>query len=152
MKKKLEFNITINASKEKVWNTMLQDETYRQRTLEFNSAGSWFEGDWSQWSEIRFMGPDPRSPEDIGGMYSMIETNRPYEFMSIKHLGEIQNGKVVEQDAPWVGAHENYTLVEHDGVTELKVDIDASGTEIDDMFNEMRPRALKKLKEMCETK
>ena len=32
---KLNFSIIINASKEKVWNTMLEDKTYRQWTEAF---------------------------------------------------------------------------------------------------------------------
>jgi uncharacterized protein YndB with AHSA1/START domain len=47
MKQKLHFATTINAPKEKVWDTMLQDATFRQWTALFNPNGSsWYEGDW----------------------------------------------------------------------------------------------------------
>ena len=54
MNEKLKYSIAINAPKEKVWHTMLDDKTYRERTAEFN-PGSYYEGDWKQGSEIRFL-------------------------------------------------------------------------------------------------
>lgn len=39
-KQKLHFTITINAPKEKVWDTMLQDTTFREWTAPFNPNGS----------------------------------------------------------------------------------------------------------------
>ena len=44
---KLHFAIDVNAPKHKVWDTMLEDSTYRQWTRPFNQNGSWYEGDWS---------------------------------------------------------------------------------------------------------
>ena len=52
---KLNFSIVINASKEKVWNTMLEDKTYRIWTEVF-SKGSHFIGDWRKGSKILFLG------------------------------------------------------------------------------------------------
>jgi hypothetical protein len=43
---KLNFSIIINASKEKVWNTMLEDKTYRQWTEAF-ASGSHYIGNWN---------------------------------------------------------------------------------------------------------
>ena len=42
---KLHFSISIKAPKEKVWDTMLNDVTYRQWTSVFNPPGSYYEGD-----------------------------------------------------------------------------------------------------------
>lgn len=148
---KLHYNIIINATREKVWKTMLEDKTYREWTSVFNpSSGSYFEGDWSEGSAIRFLGPSEGG--SVGGMSSMIEKSMPYEFMSIKHLGEIQNG--VDQVAagkaqPWKDAHENYTFKEVEGGTEVLVDLD-SPSEYKGMFEEMWPKALLKLKEITE--
>lgn len=158
MFKKLEFTATINAPKEKVRNVMLADETYRKWTAAF-SPGSWYEGDRSQGSEILFLGSDPSNPGQIGGMYSKIAVNKPFEMISIEHLGEVNNG-VKQVNAAWAGAHENYYLSEQDGVTTLKIEIDVEQTSEEQqgagvpdfvaMFNEMRPKALADLKQLCE--
>lgn len=51
---KLNFKIEINAPKEKIWNTMLNDETYRIWTETF-APGSYYKGDWAQGSKILFL-------------------------------------------------------------------------------------------------
>ncbi len=152
MSQKLHFVADIQADVERVWHVMLDDETYRVWTLEFNPGGSWYEGSWEQGSKIHFLGPNPETGE-LGGMLSEIAENRPYEFVSIRHLGFIVDGKEVT-DTPeiqsWAPAYENYTFVkQEDGTTQLIVDLD-SMQEWAEMFSEMWPRALKKLKEMCE--
>ena len=43
--KKLQFSIEINAPKEKVWDTLWQDENYRKWTSVF-MEGSFAESDW----------------------------------------------------------------------------------------------------------
>ncbi len=45
--------------------------------------------------------------------------------------------------------YENYTLTDVDGKTQLEVDLD-SEEEYADMFDEMWPKALEKLKELAE--
>jgi hypothetical protein len=88
--KKIHFKIDINASKEKVWDTMLEDATYREWTAPFNE-GSYYKGDWTKGSEIIFLGPDPETGKE-GGMVSRIAENKKYEFISIEHLGIIKDG------------------------------------------------------------
>ena len=70
---KLKFSIEINATKEKVWNTMLEDKTYRIWTEVF-SKGSHFIGDWSKGSKILFLGPNENG--EMGGMVSRIKENK----------------------------------------------------------------------------
>src|SRR5690606_4647550 len=104
--KKLQFSIFINASKEKVWDTMLGEDTYRQWTKAFNPT-SRFEGDWSEGSKILFIGTDENG-ENEGGMVSRIAENRPYEYISIEHLGFVQGGvedTESEHIKEWIGAH-----------------------------------------------
>lgn len=150
----LHFSIDINAPKQKVWDVMLADKTYREWTTPFNpSGGSYFEGSWDKGSKILFLGPGEQGKP--GGMVSKIVENRPYDFISIEHQGEVVDGKE-DMDSPnakaWAGAHENYTFTEKDGVTTLKVDL--TGADIPDefvkMFEGMWPKALAKLKELAE--
>jgi uncharacterized protein YndB with AHSA1/START domain len=145
---RLHFSTTIDAPKDKVWHTMLADETYRQWTSVF-AAGSHYQGDWKEGSKILFL-----APEDNGnsGMVSRIAENRPYEFISIEHLGEVRNGREdTGSDAAksWRGARENYTFQERDGMTEVSVDVDIVD-EYRGMFEQKWPEALNRLKGIVE--
>lgn len=146
---KLNFSIEINATKEKVWNTMLEDKTYRAWTEAF-SPGSHYIGDWSKGSKILFLGPGQNG--EMGGMVSRIKENILHEFISIEHLGIVHDGKedtTSEAVQAWAGAHENYSFSEKDGVTKVAVEMD-SNEEYSEMFNGMWPKALQKLKELAE--
>jgi uncharacterized protein YndB with AHSA1/START domain len=66
---KLHFEILINAPRERVWDVMLADETYRDWTSAFH-PGSYFKGDWSEGSKMLFLGPNEDGSE--GGMVSTI--------------------------------------------------------------------------------
>ena len=142
---KLNFSIEINAPKEKVWEIMLADETYRQWTEPF-SPGSYFEGSWEEGSKMKFLSPGG------DGMFAVIAENRPFEYLSIEHRGMIKNGtedSESEEVKKWLPAHENYTFREKDGVTEVLVEMDTN-EEYKKMFEETWPRALQVLKELSE--
>ena len=146
---KLKFSIEINATKEKVWNTMLEDKTYRIWTEAF-SKGSHYIGDWSKGSKILFLGPNENG--EMGGMVSRIKENKKYEFISIEHIGMVQDGKedtTSEAIKVWAGALENYTFKDKSGTTEILVEMD-SNEEYAEMFEGMWPNALQKLKELAE--
>jgi uncharacterized protein YndB with AHSA1/START domain len=144
----LHFSITIRAPKAKVWNTMLQAETYRIWTAEFGEGG-YYEGSWDQGERIRFLGPGGKE-----GMTSVIAENKPYQFISIRHLGIIKNG-MDDTESPeakaWSGVYENYTFAERGGVTDLKVEMSAIPGEFEQYMADAWPRALAKLKAICET-
>lgn len=148
---KLHFSIEINAPKEKVWNTMLDKETYKLWTEAF-APGSDFQGDWNKGSKILFVAPGENG--QLGGMVSRIKENKKYEFISIEHLGVINNGKEdtsSDEAKKWSGALENYTFKEKNGKTELLVDLYGDiPDEFNEMFEGMWPKALQKLKELSE--
>ena len=148
---KLHFSIHINAPREKVWNTMLDDATYRQWTKPFNPT-SFYEGSWEQGSEIKFLGTNDKGVVD-GGMYRRIAENRRYEFISIESLGMISAGGVIDTTSDmvkgWIGSHENYSFADKDGGTEVSVDIDVADV-MKNEFNTMWPKALQILKELAE--
>lgn len=143
----LNYSIFINADKEKVWNTMLEDATYRQWTKAFNET-SHYVGDWSEGSKIHFLGTDENG-DNLGGMVSEIAKNIPFEYVSIKHLGIIENGVEKPYDENTVG-FENYSFTEKDGGTQLDVELTNLPVEYQDMMNEMWPKALDILKEISE--
>jgi uncharacterized protein YndB with AHSA1/START domain len=148
--KTLHFSTKINAPAEIVWKTMLDDATYREWAGVFG-AGSHFTGSWLPGTEIIFTG-DSDGDEPIGGMVGVIAEHRPHEFVSIEYTGIILNGEVdtsSEYAENVTGTHENYTFSESDGVTALTVDLDVDEDE-EDMFAEMWPGALDKLKDLAE--
>jgi hypothetical protein len=145
----VQYSILIHADKQKVWNTMLGDKSYREWTKAFHD-GSYYEGNWAKGSEIRFLGPGEDGK--LGGMYSRIKENDLYRFISIEHLGMINDGIVdttSEEVKKWTPSFENYTFVEKGNQTELKIEMQVA-TEYKNMFDEMWPRALKALKALCE--
>jgi hypothetical protein len=152
MMKKLEFTIQIQAPISKVYDWMLglnNKSTYDEWTALFNPTSS-YEGSWDKGSKILFIGVNEKGEK--GGMVSTIVENKPQEFVSIKHIGflksgvEITEGPEVEK---WANSFENYTFEESEGGTKLTVDLDTSN-DFAAYINEAYPKALNKLKEMCE--
>ena len=142
---KQHFEITINASPEKVWNILIGEETYPEWAAAF-CEGSTVETDWKKGSRAIF-GDGKGS-----GMVSEIEEVIPNQFLSIKHLGEIKDGvedTTSDQVKSWSGAHENYTLTAVDGGTNWKVTMDTV-EEFEDWMLKVWPKALAKVKEMAE--
>jgi hypothetical protein len=146
---RIHFEIEINASPEKVYNTMLDEHHYKTWTAAFNPTSS-FKGSWSKGSKILFVGTDEQG--NIGGMVSRIKENIPNQFVSIEHLGvlqgenEILEGKDVDG---WAGSQENYTYSKRGDKTLLAVDLD-SNHEYKSYFTETYPKALNILKALCE--
>jgi len=140
----LHFSIFIHAPKEKTWNTMLEDATYREWTKPFNET-SYYEGDWSEGSEILFLGIDKDGNK--GGMFSRIAKNIPFEHVSIQHLGVIEHG--IKKDWENTG-FENYTLTEKDGGTQIDVELTNIPDEYVEMMNETWPKSLEVLRTLAE--
>ena len=146
---KLNFSILIDAPISKVWDTMLEDKTYRIWTEEF-TPGSHYVGNWNQDSKILFLGPS--NDGKLAGMVSRIKENKFHKYISIEHLGEVYDGvedTTSDRVKIWAGALENYTFIDKTGKTELVVDMDIN-EEFKEMFEGMWPKALQKLKELCE--
>lgn len=146
---KLNFSVVINATISKVWDTMLEDKTYRIWTEEF-APGSHYAGNWNKGSKILFLGPTEDGK--LAGMVSRIKENELHKYISIEHLGEVYDGiedTTSERVKVWAGALENYTFIDKNGKTELIVDMDIN-EEFKEMFEDMWPKALRKLKSLCE--
>lgn len=142
---KQEFKIAIDAPREKVWEVLWTDDTYRAWTKPF-TEGSHAITDWKKGSKVLFL--DGKG----SGMVSTIDEKIPNEYMSFKHLGVVKGGvEDVDSDEVkvWSGAHENYTLKDVRGKTELVVDMDIND-EFKDYFSATFPIALQKVKELAE--
>src|SRR5690606_8127990 len=150
--KRTQYKIDIKAPAATVYKTMLGLEdksTYEAWTAEFNPTST-YEGNWQKGSKILFIGTGEDGEK--GGMVSEIAENIPNQFVSIRHLGivkgdtEITSGEEVEN---WIGAMENYSFEENNGMTTLTVDIDMVEDYID-YFDRAYPKALNKLKQTIE--
>ncbi|MFA6151565.1 MAG: hypothetical protein WC716_09615 [Chitinophagaceae bacterium] len=158
---KLQYKVSINAAAARVYDMMLglsDKSTYEQWTASFNPTSS-YEGSWEKGSKILFVGVDEKGEK--GGMVSRIAENIPGRFVSIQHYGllkgnqEITAGPEVEK---WANGFENYSFEESNarpddasgrGMTNVTVDLDTTEDFVGYM-NENYPKALGKLKELCE--
>ena len=143
--KTVRHSIRINAPREDVWAAMLGPETYRAWTAPFGE-GSYYEGSWNTGDRIRFLAPPGE------GMTSVIAESRPPEFVSIRHLGVVKDG-VEDTTSPaataWAPSLETYTFVDAGGATELTAEVETP-PDFEAFMNDAWPKALAKLKEICE--
>lgn len=144
--KKLKFSTNINAPKEKVWNALWNDSSYREWTSAFAEGSHVKTDNWKEGSKVLFL--DPKGH----GMVSMVARNKPNEYMSFKHLGEVTEGvedTISEKVKAWAGAMENYTLKEENGKTILLVEMDSTD-DFSEFMEKAWPKALEKLKALAE--
>jgi uncharacterized protein YndB with AHSA1/START domain len=128
--KTLTFSIRIAASPQTVWATLTAPETYKAWTAAFID-GSYFEGSC---------------------LTSVIAENRPHEYISIKHLGEVKQGvddTDSEEVRAWAPLFENYMLSPAGSATEFRVELGTLPGHV--MYlEETWPKALARLKAICE--
>lgn len=150
--KKLQFTVNINAPATRVYDHMLginSKSTYEQWTYMFNPTSS-YEGSWDKGSKILFVGVDEKGEK--GGMVSRIVENMPHQFVSVQHYGLVKGDKEITEGPDvekWANGFENYTFKESNGTTTVTVDLDTTEDFVGYM-NETYPKALDKLKEICE--
>ncbi len=147
--KKMHFEIDIQAAPERVWEAVVNVGPYEEWTSAFGE-GSTFVGGWEKGAAIRFVAPEPDGRKS--GMVAEIAESRRPEFLSIHTLGLIK-GDIEDLTSAearrWTPGYENYTLTPIDGGTRFAVDVDVK-EEMAQMFAEMWPAALLKLKAIAE--
>jgi uncharacterized protein YndB with AHSA1/START domain len=143
--KRLQWSVDVAAPVSRVYQMLVGPESYRQWTSAFGE-GLYFEGSWRQGERIRFLTPEGH------GVVSEIAEHRPNEFISIRHLGYIDDEGVEDTSSEairaWAPAYENYTFAATPQGTRLTVEQD-----ITDEFEGMPdawPKALETLKALCE--
>ncbi|HTF18363.1 MAG TPA: SRPBCC domain-containing protein [Chryseolinea sp.] len=144
--KEIEFKAEILAPKTKVWDTMLNQDTYKEWTG-VSWPGSSYEGQWKKGSDIRFIGPDS------SGTLATITDLEPYRRVVAKHVAILLKGggedRTSEGAKGWVGTSESYYFDESNGRTTLKVNMRIA-KEWEQMMKDGWPLALGKLKEIVE--
>lgn len=146
MNNKLTFSVTIQAPRALVYDTMLDTEGYKYWTKVF-MEGSYFKGSWAKGAKIQFL-------VDDSGMTSEIAENRPQEFVSIRHLGEVKDGvedTTSDKVRGWAPAYENYTFADAGSGTQVTVTLDTAA-DWEQYMQDTYPQALALLKELCERK
>lgn len=142
----LEYKIEISAPVKKVWETMLNKDTYEQWVAR-SWPGSTYEGKWEKGTQIRFIGSD-----GSGTLAELVEV-KPYERVLATQIAMLGKGGVedraseVAQD--WIGITEEYRFSEHLGKTSLTVRIETT-PQWRGMFDEGWPDALEDLKKLTE--
>lgn len=143
--KTMEFNISINASKEKVWKILWEDQSYREWASIF-CEGTYAVSNWQEGDSIQFLNSDG------SGMNSIIFKRVDNEYMAFKHLSGIKDFKVLpveENGEGWSEAMETYTLSSNGNDTLLVGTMDMVEKYID-YFETIFPKALAKIKELSE--
>ncbi len=145
--KKLNFKITIHATKEKVWEALWDEANYPEWTKAFDADSRAITDGWQEGTEVKFVGSTGE------GMISRVAENRMNEYMAFEHLGEIKadgtEDRASDKVKAWVGARETYTLSENEGITEVTMNMDTVDEYVD-MFMGMWPKALERVKVIAE--
>lgn len=142
----LEYKVVISAPAKKVWDTMLQEETYRQWVAK-SWPNSYYEGKWAKGEKVRFIGPD-----GAGTLAEIVEF-KPYEKVLARHIAVLGQGGVEDRTSEvakgWIGITEAYRFDERQGETTVTVSIETT-SEWRGMFDEGWPGALQELKKISE--
>ncbi len=145
---KLTFQTTINTPPQLVWDTMLQDMTYRDWTRMFSAYGSYFLGTWEQGTEMKFIGLDEHGAS-TGGLSAEVVYNEKPHKLRMNYVGLISADGAPVDGVTYKDAYENYTFTSCDQGTQITIDLDIDESWASDMAVAW-PRALARLKVICE--
>jgi uncharacterized protein YndB with AHSA1/START domain len=145
--RKHKYTIEIAAPAAKVWEVLLNEESYRTWTSAF-CEGSYYTGKLEPGGRIHFL-----TPEGFG-MYSDVIFFIPDSYVLFQHIGDIagfEEQPVGEAAERWTGAFEGYTLTEKGGKTLLLAEVDLVPEQAAE-FDKTFPKGLEKVKELSEVK
>jgi len=139
----LEFSIRIDQSKEKVWITLWDKQSFRDWANNIDE-GTYLKGDLVEGNEIQFI-----SSVNGYGVTSLVAELIPNQYILFKHAADTQNTGAEKRDKQWTGGSESYTLVEENNSTLLTIRSEIP-EELVDYFNQAMPIALNRIKELAE--
>ena len=142
--KEIKFSIEINATKEKVWETLWQDETLRQWAGVID-PGTHLVGDLVEGNEVQFISGNGY------GVTSLVDQLTTNEFLLFKHSADTQDEGKRERAKEWTGGKESYRLAERNGTTTLTAAFDVP-PEQEEYFKDNYPKALEQVKILAERK
>lgn len=141
--RKIQFSIEINASKEKVWETLWSDITFRE-WANIIDEGTYIKGVLKEGNEVQFI-----SSINGYGVTSLVKELRVNEFVLFRHRADTKESGEQEREKEWTGGEESYSLAEKEGITTLTVEIDMP-YEMEEIFSISFPNALEMVKDLAE--
>ncbi len=142
---KQQFSIEIKAPRERVWNTLWEDKTFRNWG-NIIDEGQYMVGEIKEGNEVQFI-----SSVSGYGVTSLVEKLTLDEFVSFRQIADTKDSGEREREKEWTGGTESYSLAENDGVTTLTVDIDVPPGQ-EETFKVRFPKALERVKILAEKK
>jgi uncharacterized protein YndB with AHSA1/START domain len=139
---KQQFSIEIKTPRERVWNTLWDDKTFRD-WASFIDEGMYMVGEIKKGNEVQFISPSGY------GVTSLIEKLVQHELVSFRHMADTKDSG--EREKEWTGGQESYSFVETEGITTLTVDIDVPPGQ-EETFKNRFPKALERVKTLAEEK
>lgn len=139
----MKFTIEIHAPKEKVWETLWQDGSFRE-WAGLIDPGTYMKGELVEGGQVEFI-----SAENGYGVTSLVAELTPNEHLLLKHQADTKESGSEMREEQWTGGNETYQLAEKDGTTTLTAVFDVP-TELEEYFNDAYPKAFAKVKELTE--
>lgn len=140
----LQFSVDIATSKEKVWNTMWQDETFRDWASVIDPE-TYMVGELIEGNEVQFM-----SAQNGYGVTSLVAKVVPGEYLLLKHQADTQQSGAESREDEWTGGEERYELSENNGMTTLTISFGVPPQQ-EEYFREQYPKALSRIKVLAES-
>lgn len=139
----LQFTTKIKATKQKVWETLWNDKTFRD-WASIIDEGTYMEGEIIEGQTVRFI-----SSVSGYGVTSLVEKLVSYEFVLLKHMADTKDNGKNTREKEWTGGTESYSLIEQDGFTTLTIKTEVP-KELEKIFLESMPKALEMIRELGE--
>ena len=143
--KEMQFSIEIHATKERVWDTLWQDATFREWASIIDPE-TYMVGDLKEGHEIQFI-----SSASGYGVTSLVVKLVVGKFLLLRHRADTQEDGKREREKEWTGGEESYSLAEKEGTTSLTIAFDVP-PELEEEFKVNYPKALERVKVLAERK
>ena len=141
--KEMKFTTDIRASRQKVWDVLWHDDTFRE-WAGIIDPGTYMVGDLEVGSEIQFI-----SSENGYGVTSLVEDLVHGELLVLNHRADTQNTGASEREKEWTGGTEVYSLAQSGDITTLVVAIDVP-VDMEDYFSVNYPKAVERIKQLAQ--
>jgi len=142
--KEMQFTIEIHATRERVWDTLWQDETLRE-WAGIIDPGTYMVGELKVGNEVQYISGNGY------GVTSLVEKLVAGEFLLLRHSADTKDSGKEEREKEWTGGTESYSLAEKDGTTTLTVAFDVP-PDLEEYFKINYPKALERVKILSERK
>lgn len=137
------FSIEIKASKETVWRTLWEENTFNQ-WANIIDEGTVMKGELAEGQCVEFI-----STVNGYGVNSLIAELKPHEYILFHHGADTQDMGRALREEEWTNGKESYELKQEGEKTLLIVKTDIP-VDLVDIFNQRLPLALAKIKELSE--